>query len=95
MAGDILVIYGIGFGPVTPSNPAGQLVQVANLLASGFQISIGGVQCQVQYDGLAPSYTGLYQFNIVVPDVTSGNQPLTFSVDGVSGTQTLYVEVGQ
>ncbi len=95
VAGDILVIYGIGFGPVTPSNPAGQLVQVANLLASGFQISIGGVQCQVQYDGLAPSYTGLYQFNIVVPDVTSGNQPLTFSVDGVSGTQTLYVEVGQ
>jgi uncharacterized protein (TIGR03437 family) len=94
VAGDILVIYGIGFGPVTPGIPAGQLVGEANTLASDFQIAIGGVQCQVQYDGLAPSYTGLYQFNIVVPDVPSGNQPLTFTVDGINGTQTLYVAVG-
>lgn len=92
--GDTIVLYGIGFGPVSPAIPAGQLVQQANSLAFGFEISIGGVQCQIQYDGLAPNYTGLYQFNIVVPDVAAGNQPLTFTVDGVNGTQTLYVAVG-
>ena len=93
--GDIIVIYGVGFGPVTPDIPAGQLVGEANSLATDFHISIGGVECQVQYDGLAPSYTGLYQFNIVVPTVASGNAPLTFTVDGVNGTQTLYVAIGQ
>jgi uncharacterized protein (TIGR03437 family) len=50
--------------------------------------------CQVEYDGLAPNYTGLYQFNITVPQVASGNQPLTFTVDGLDGSQTLYVAVG-
>jgi uncharacterized protein (TIGR03437 family) len=31
-AGDEIVLYGIGFGPVTPNMPAGQLVQQANTL---------------------------------------------------------------
>jgi uncharacterized protein (TIGR03437 family) len=93
--GDIIVIYGVGFGPVTPDIPAGQLVGVANSLATDFHIFIGGMECGVQYDGLAPSYTGLYQLNIVVPTIASGNQPLTFTVDGVNGTQTLYVAIGQ
>jgi len=92
--GDIIVIYGVGFGPVTPDIPAGQLVGQANSLATGFHISIGGVECQVQYDGLAPSFTGLYQFNITVPPVASGNQPLTFTVDGVNNAQTLFVAIG-
>ena len=95
IAGDIIVIYGVGFGPVTPDIPAGQLVGVANSLATDFHIFIGGMECGVQYDGLAPSYTGLYQLNIVVPTIASGNQPLTFTVDGVNGTQTLYVAIGQ
>jgi uncharacterized protein (TIGR03437 family) len=93
--GDIIVIYGVGFGPVTPDIPAGQLVGEANSLATDFHIFIGGMECGVQYDGLAPSYTGLYQLNIVVPTIASGNQPLTFTVDGVNGAQTLYVAIGQ
>jgi uncharacterized protein (TIGR03437 family) len=93
-SGDIIVLYGIGFGPVTPDIPAGQLVGEANSLATDFHIFIGGVECPVQYDGLAPSYTGLYQFNIVVPNVAAGNQPLTLTVDGVNGAQTLYVAIG-
>jgi uncharacterized protein (TIGR03437 family) len=94
--GDEIVLYGVGFGPVTPSIPAGQLVQQANTLASTFSMSIGGVPVtNMPYSGLAPSYTGLYQFNIVVPANTgSGAVPLTFIVDGVAGTQTLYLAVG-
>jgi len=91
--GDEIVLYGIGFGPVSPSIPAGQLVAEANSLAD-FQISIGGMPCKVEYDGLAPNYTGLYQINLTVPDVAAGNQPLTFTVGGTAGTQTLYVAVG-
>lgn len=92
--GDIIVIYGVGFGPVTPDIPAGQLVGEANSLASDFHIFIGGQECQVQYDGLAPNYTGLYQLNIVVSSGLAGAVPLTFTVGGVAGTQTLYVAIG-
>ncbi len=46
------------------------------------------------YDGLAPSYTGLYQFNVTVPSLAAGNAALTFSVGGVAGTQTLYLPIG-
>ena len=94
--GDEIVLYGIGFGPVTPDLPAGQLVQQANTLASAFSMSLGGVPVtKLPYSGLAPGFTGLYQFNIVVPANTgSGAVPLTFVVDGVAGTQTLYLAVG-
>jgi uncharacterized protein (TIGR03437 family) len=92
--GDEIVLYGIGFGPVTPNLPAGQLVEQANSLAS-FQMSIGGVAvATVPYSGLAPNYTGLYQFNVVVPaNAGNGAVPLTFSVGGVAGAQTLYLAV--
>jgi uncharacterized protein (TIGR03437 family) len=94
-AGDEIVLYGVGFGPVSPDIPAGQLVQQANTLASSFAISIGGAPANPLYSGLAPGYTGLYQFNVVVPaNAGSGAVPLTFSVDGVAGTQTLYLAVG-
>ena len=94
-AGDEIVLYGIGFGPVTPSIPAGQLVQQANTLASAFNMSIGGVPAaSVPYSGLAPDYTGLYQFNVVMPaNPGSGAVPLTFTVGPVAGTQTLYLAV--
>ncbi|HUE00088.1 MAG TPA: IPT/TIG domain-containing protein [Bryobacteraceae bacterium] len=92
---DEIVLYGIGFGPVTPNIPAGQLVQQANTLASSFQMSIGGIPVtNVFYYGLAPNYTGLYQFNVVVPaNAGTGAVPLTFTVGGGAGTQTLYLAV--
>jgi uncharacterized protein (TIGR03437 family) len=95
-AGDEIVLYGIGFGPVSPDIPAGQLVEQANSLASSFDLAVGGVPVEsIPYFGLAPNYTGLYQFNIVVPsNASSGAIPLTLSVGSVAGTQTLYLAVG-
>lgn len=91
--GDILTLYGVGFGPVTPNVPAGEVAQGQTSLA-GFTISIGGVEAQVQYAGLAPDYVGLYQFNVVVPSIPANNAaPVTFSVNGAAGTQTLYLAV--
>jgi uncharacterized protein (TIGR03437 family) len=93
--GDEIVLYGIGFGPVTPTIPAGQLVQQANTLTTSFDISIGGVPVtNVPYSGLASDFTGLYQINVVVPaNIGSGALPLTFAVGGVAGTQTLNLAV--
>ena len=93
--GDIVTLYGVGFGPVAPNSPAGQLVQQLNMLTLPLQLSIGGVPAVLLYDGLAPSYTGLYQFNLTIPAGASGNAPLTFTLNGVSGTQALTIPVGQ
>jgi uncharacterized protein (TIGR03437 family) len=93
--GDKIVLYGVGFGPVTPNIPAGEIVSQSNKLASTFQMSLGGLPVTTAYAGLAPNYTGLYQFNITVPGAAaSGTIPLTFTVDDVSGTQTLFIAVG-
>lgn len=93
--GDFIVLYGIGFGPVTPDNPAGRIVQAANDLASPLQITIGGARAQVTYSGLAPNYVGLYQINIVIPQVPPGDAvPLTYTLGEATNTQTLHLAIG-
>ncbi len=93
--GDTILLYGVGFGPVTPNIPAGQIVQQSNSLASAFQVSFGGVPAQVTYYGLAPTYVGLYQFNVVVPNVAAGDSvPVTFTVGTTGGTQTMVIAIG-
>jgi uncharacterized protein (TIGR03437 family) len=92
--GDIITIFGVGFGAVTPDIPAGQIVGQQNSLAASFQIQIGDAPATLQYWGLAPQAVGLYQFNVVVPQVPSGDAvPLTFTLGGTAGTQTLYIAV--
>jgi len=93
-AGDAITLYGIGFGPVVPNIPAGQVVQRSNALTLPFNVSFGQRQASVTYAGLAPNAVGLYQFNVVVPSVPAGDAvPLTFTLGGVSGTQTLFIAV--
>jgi uncharacterized protein (TIGR03437 family) len=92
--GDSITIYGVGFGPVIPDIAAGQLVGQNNKLASSFDLSIGGTPAAVTYAGLAPTYVGLYQFNATVPDIAASDMvPVTFTLGGASGTQTLYIAV--
>jgi uncharacterized protein (TIGR03437 family) len=92
--GDTITLYGVGFGPVVPNIPAGQIVGADNTLSGNLKLSIGGTTAALPYAGLAPSFVGLYQFDVVVPDVAASNTaPLTFTLDGVPGTQTLYIPV--
>ncbi|SPE31568.1 conserved exported hypothetical protein [Candidatus Sulfopaludibacter sp. SbA3] len=92
--GDTIILFGIGFGPVTPPIAAGVIVQQTNSLALPLQILFAGIPAQVTYAGLAPGYIGLYQFNVVVPNVAASDAvPLTFVLGGGSGTQTLYTAV--
>lgn len=93
--GDVITLYGVGFGPVTPSVAAGQIATGSTTLATALTVSIGGVNAQVSYGGLAPGAVGLYQFNLVVPAVAAGNQPVTINLGGPSGSQTLLLAVGQ
>jgi uncharacterized protein (TIGR03437 family) len=92
--GESIVIYGIGFGSVTPTIPPGQMAQGSSTVAAPFTLSFGGTQATVGYDGLSPQSVGVYQFNVVVPSVSSSNKvPLSFSLGGVSGAQKLFIAV--
>jgi uncharacterized protein (TIGR03437 family) len=92
-----MVMYGVGFGPVTPSIPAGQTVQPgqSNNLAETFNVLFGGVPAaKITYAGLAPGAIGLYQFNVVVPKISNSDVvPLTFTLGTETGAQTLYTAV--
>jgi uncharacterized protein (TIGR03437 family) len=95
-AGETIVTYGIGFGPVTPPTDAGRIVQGIHTLTTPIRVFIGNAEATVAYAGQAPSLVGLYQFNVVVPSVAPGDAlPLTFTLGGVSGQQTLYIAVQQ
>ena len=93
-AGDTIIFYGIGFGAVTPAIAAGQIVQQTNALALPLQVNFGTARATVSFAGLAPGAVGLYQFNVVVPAVTANDAlPVTFTLGGVAGAQTLYTAV--
>jgi uncharacterized protein (TIGR03437 family) len=94
--GEEIVIYGVGFGPVTPNIPAGEIVTETNQLSTSFAILFGQTSAQLKYDGLAPNYVGLYQFNVAVPAVANNDLvPLTFNLGGVADSQTLFTAVHQ
>jgi uncharacterized protein (TIGR03437 family) len=97
--GETILMYGIGFGPAAPSGGSalspGVIVTQANTLTNLMQMFFGGTSATLAYDGLAPNFVGLYQFNVVVPASLSNNDaiPLTFNVGSTAGSQTLYTAV--
>lgn len=60
--GEILLLYGTGFGPTTPAVAAGRIVSPAAPLSDPAQLHlrIGGVPASVQFAGIVAP--GLYQF---------------------------------
>ena len=95
MAGETLTIYGVGFGPVTGGFMAGTIVTADNALTTPVQFLFGTTTAiTIAYDGLAPSLTGLYQFDVVVPNVGANNAlPISINLGGVTGSQRLYIAV--
>jgi uncharacterized protein (TIGR03437 family) len=93
-SGDTITLYGIGFGTVTPDIPAGQIVTQTNALQSALQVSFAGIPATVSYAGFAPGYVGLYQFNVLVPNVAASDSvPLTFTLGGAPGPQNLVIAI--
>ena len=48
-------------------------------------MTIGGIPAPVQFSGLAPQFTGLYQINVTVPaNAPVGQQQVIVSAGGVT-----------
>jgi uncharacterized protein (TIGR03437 family) len=83
--GEVIQLYGTGFGPANPPAPTGQVVTTASVLANQVQVTIGGVAAPVAFAGIVGS--GTYQLNVTVPDIPNGDAAVVATVGGVS-TQT-------
>jgi len=95
--GEVITFFGNGFGPVTPSPNQGELVQQPNQLTTApFQVYFGPTQATVVDAGLAQGYIGMYQFDVVVPDIPDSDLvPVTFDLGQFAGAPTLYTAVSQ
>jgi len=90
--GEIISLFGTGFGDTSPSLTAGQLASGIANLTNSITVTIGGVtlsSSDVLYAGLSPgSISGLYQINVRVPSSTpAGDIPVTITIGG-SQTQS-------
>jgi uncharacterized protein (TIGR03437 family) len=79
--GEVVVLYGTGFGRTEPDAVDSQLPSVASALrrASDFLVQLNGVALEraaVMYTGLTPGYAGLYQVNVRLPDRAGGGVEL-------------------
>jgi uncharacterized protein (TIGR03437 family) len=73
-AGETIVLYAAGLGRTVPDSSSGVLPTGAAtiLYASQMQILVNGASLpegSIQYAGVTPGYAGLYQINVVLPDV--------------------------
>ena len=89
---DVVVMYGLGFGSVTPATPPG-VVASGSTNVSGVSISFGSIPAAVGYSGLYPNFVGLYEFYVTVPNVPDGDSQINISVNGTNVPQTLFLTV--
>lgn len=90
--GDVVTLYGTGFGVSEPVYQAGEIPPGVARLRDPITITVGGTvlaSSDILYAGLAPGLiSGLYQFNIRIPmGVSPGVVPVVATMGGVS-TQT-------
>ena len=105
LPGDVIVLYGVGFGPICVTStsgcstiPDGAVVTQPNTLQTSLNVVFGGAEgtsADLTYAGLALGEVGVYEIDLVVPEVPASNvTTLNFSLGNANpSTQTLYTAV--
>lgn len=90
--GEILELYGTGFGPTNPAVTSGLVVTKAAQTIDKVTITIGGLDAVVQFAGITGA--GLYQINAVVPgSLTAGDQKIVATVNGLQTPDGAFVTI--
>ena len=90
--GEVIVIYGTGFGPTYPTVPSGQAVTRAAPLANSTTVWIGGEQAELLWAGLVAP--GLHQLNVrVPPGLSDGDLPVVAEIAGSRTEDGLFLTV--
>jgi uncharacterized protein (TIGR03437 family) len=90
--GETIELYGTGFGPTNPPDTPGMLLPSALPLVATPQVLFGNTPSQsVSFAGLVGP--GLYQFNVVVPNVSAGDQQIVIRVGNSASQSNVFVPV--
>ena len=85
--GDVLILWGTGFGPTDPAFPQGMVTPTTGgpYNAEPVSVTINNLPATVYGAALAPGFAGLYQVAIQVPNALgAGNWPVVATIGGVS-----------
>jgi uncharacterized protein (TIGR03437 family) len=94
--GETLTLYAVGLGPVVPAIQAGEIARQTNIVSSQVEVLFGERPASILYSGLTMLSVGLYQLNVMVPQITeSGAIRLSILVGSTPVTQELYTVVEQ
>ena len=92
---EAVAIYALGCGPTSPPTQAGTVAAQASAISLPYQLRIGGQTAAVSFAGIVGGTIGLYQFNVVIPNVPPGDQPIDLEIDGIPNAQNLVISIGQ
>ena len=83
-AGETVVIFSTGLGPVSDPVPTGVLASGLHPTVVPVTVTIDGLPATVDFAGLAPGFVGLYQVNARVPANTrmASDIPVVLSIGG-------------
>jgi uncharacterized protein (TIGR03437 family) len=93
--GEIISLFGTGFGVTQPRIPATAPVTSALPIArlEDLRVRIGGLDAAIVYAGLISP--GVYQFNVVVPQLEDGDKPVVAEFRGLLTRPDLVLTVQQ
>jgi len=101
-AGEIIHLYGSGFGPVTPAVPAGVSAPVGALSWTVNPVTCGGldasgntVPLKVLFAGVAPAMTGTYQLDVQLPSSLPAGSTVQVRCGAGSNSGSIMVPVGR
>jgi uncharacterized protein (TIGR03437 family) len=82
--GDVVVLYGTGFGQTSPPISDGLIPRFAARTEQPIQILLDGklVESGVLYAGITPGFGGLYQINLIIPAETAANPEVVVWIAG-------------
>ncbi len=94
--GEIIILWGTGFGPTNPPAPEG--LEVPNnttyATASTVTVMVGGNPATLYGAALAPGFAGLYQVAIQIPtSLANGDYSVVATISGTQSPSTVLITV--
>jgi uncharacterized protein (TIGR03437 family) len=102
--GDPIQIYATGLGRATPNGaPFGNSLRTGDVAPADGRtlyqtvetprVTVGGIDAQVVFSGMAPGFAGLYQVNVVIPGgAPAGDDvPVVVTIGGASDQATIAI----
>lgn len=92
--GDIVTLWGTGFGPTAPAVLPGTVGQAAANPTVLPRVTVGGVEAELVGAALSPGIVGVYQVAIKIPEsAIDGDNAVQATVAGIQSPTNVYIYV--